>query len=167
MRRFSENTQTTVDVTNLRECVQKLPFIPADSITVLSQKTLDALSKLVRAGNALRIPQDIILEAQSLRNKWHRSVFDKAVMRGIASSSTINRDMVRGKIIKRTSAWRLEDNYRHKVEPLVIGHNGLTVGDWWPLQICALRDGAHGETEAGNFPNHTRCIHRNQLTIAR
>lgn len=31
----------------------------------------------------------------------------------------------------------------------VVGHNGLEVGDWWPLQICALRDGAHGARISG------------------
>ena len=29
------------------------------------------------------------------------------------------------------------------------GHNGLTVGQWWPYRICALRDGAHGATQGG------------------
>lgn len=31
----------------------------------------------------------------------------------------------------------------------VVGHNGLTVGQWWPFQICALRDGAHGSMMSG------------------
>jgi hypothetical protein len=31
----------------------------------------------------------------------------------------------------------------------VIGHNGLKVGAWWPMQICALRDGAHGSRMGG------------------
>ena len=31
----------------------------------------------------------------------------------------------------------------------VFGHNGLTVGQWWPYRICALRDGAHGATQGG------------------
>lgn len=30
-----------------------------------------------------------------------------------------------------------------------IGHNKLKVGDWWPKQICALRDGAHGAKISG------------------
>ena len=34
-------------------------------------------------------------------------------------------------------------------DPKVFGHNGLTVGQWWPFQICALRDGAHGASIAG------------------
>ncbi len=29
------------------------------------------------------------------------------------------------------------------------GHNGLSVGDWWPYQACALRDGAHGSSMGG------------------
>lgn len=31
----------------------------------------------------------------------------------------------------------------------IIGENGLLVGDWWPFQICALRDGAHGSLMSG------------------
>ena len=31
----------------------------------------------------------------------------------------------------------------------VIGHNGLTVGQWWPYRVCAIRDGAHGAMMAG------------------
>ncbi|CUS10143.1 unnamed protein product [Tuber aestivum] len=31
----------------------------------------------------------------------------------------------------------------------VFGANGLAVGDWWPYQICALRDGAHGSRMGG------------------
>lgn len=31
----------------------------------------------------------------------------------------------------------------------IIGHNGLKVGAWWPMQICALRDGAHGSRMGG------------------
>ncbi|KAL8785861.1 MAG: hypothetical protein Q9195_008456 [Heterodermia aff. obscurata] len=31
----------------------------------------------------------------------------------------------------------------------IAGNNGLVVGDWWPLRICALRDGAHGAIQAG------------------
>lgn len=33
----------------------------------------------------------------------------------------------------------------------VWGHNGLTVGAWWPYQICALRDGAHGARMGGIY----------------
>ena len=29
------------------------------------------------------------------------------------------------------------------------GHNGLTMGQWFPFRICALNAGAHGATQAG------------------
>ena len=31
----------------------------------------------------------------------------------------------------------------------IFGHNGLRVGSWWPMQLCALRDGAHGSKMGG------------------
>jgi len=31
------------------------------------------------------------------------------------------------------------------------GHNGLALGTWWPLQLCARRDGAHGAPVAGIY----------------
>lgn len=31
------------------------------------------------------------------------------------------------------------------------GHNGLTVGDWWPFQLFSLRDGAHGAKMGGIY----------------
>lgn len=31
----------------------------------------------------------------------------------------------------------------------VVGNNSLSVSDWWPMQICALRDGAHGARMSG------------------
>jgi len=33
----------------------------------------------------------------------------------------------------------------------VFGHNGLRIGSWWPLQICAVRDGAHGAVMGGIY----------------
>ncbi|KAF8427743.1 PUA-like domain-containing protein [Tirmania nivea] len=33
----------------------------------------------------------------------------------------------------------------------VFGHNGLRVGDWWPFQTFALKDGAHGSKMGGIY----------------
>jgi hypothetical protein len=35
------------------------------------------------------------------------------------------------------------------VDPNVAGHNGLQMGQWWPLRHCAFRDGAHGSVMSG------------------
>lgn len=38
----------------------------------------------------------------------------------------------------------------------VVGNNGLSVGDWWPMQMCALRDGAHGARMSGIAGSKTK-----------
>lgn len=61
-------------------------------------------------------------------------------------------DLMKG--IKITEArhggrtYALDPKYPKK-EAAVVGANGLEVGAWWPFQICALRDGAHGSRMGG------------------
>ena len=31
----------------------------------------------------------------------------------------------------------------------VVGHNGISVGQWWPFRTCMIRDGAHGASQGG------------------
>jgi len=38
----------------------------------------------------------------------------------------------------------------------VFGHNGIAIGKWWPYQVCAIRDGAHGAPIAGIYGNSTQ-----------
>ncbi len=44
--------------------------------------------------------------------------------------------------------YKIDDRHQH-ISAKVFGHNGITVGQWWPLQMCALRDGAHGMRMGG------------------
>ena len=60
----------------------------------------------------------------------------KHVMRGIVVSG------------KSRRAYLLDPTYKRR-DCHVIGHNRLEVGDWWPLRLCALRDGAHGAIQGG------------------
>ncbi|KAE8453718.1 hypothetical protein EG329_009229 [Mollisiaceae sp. DMI_Dod_QoI] len=48
----------------------------------------------------------------------------------------------------QTIAYRIDPEYSPR-DFRTFGHNGLTVGDVWPLQIAALRDGAHGSRIGG------------------
>lgn len=61
-------------------------------------------------------------------------------------------DLMRGIKITRGPAggrtYALDPSYP-KREAAVVGANGLQVGAWWPFQICALRDGAHGSRMGG------------------
>jgi hypothetical protein len=60
-------------------------------------------------------------------------------------------DAMRGIIVKRgrngMKVYTVNMAYHRPAN--VFGHNGIKVGDWWPLQICALRDGAHGSRMGG------------------
>lgn len=59
--------------------------------------------------------------------------------------------IMRGILIKADSkrrSYHIHEDYP-KRDPNIIGDNGLLVGDWWPFQICALRDGAHGSLMSG------------------
>ena len=58
---------------------------------------------------------------------------------------------MRGIIISRSTAGRITYTLNKSFQrPAgVFGHNGLKIGSWWPMQICALRDGAHGSRMGG------------------
>jgi hypothetical protein len=50
----------------------------------------------------------------------------------------------------RSRVLKLDPRYIHR-KANRFGHNGARVGDWWPYQICALRDGAHGARMGGIY----------------
>lgn len=72
------------------------------------------------------------------------SVVPKA--RGSAMRGISERRTVKDGIVGRATRV-LDPHFKRSAN--VRGHNGLTVGDWWPYQICALRDGAHGSMMGG------------------
>ncbi|GAB7330546.1 hypothetical protein MBLNU13_g02137t1 [Cladosporium sp. NU13] len=55
-------------------------------------------------------------------------------------------------VVLKTSSRRKDyilDSRYQKRDAKVFGHNGLDVGQWWPMQILALFNGAHGSKIAG------------------
>lgn len=57
---------------------------------------------------------------------------------------TLIPEVLNGKIKSRI----IDPDYP-RISAKVLGHNGLAPGDWFPFQLCAMRDGAHGESQAG------------------
>jgi hypothetical protein len=49
---------------------------------------------------------------------------------------------------KRTN-YKLEERYMHKKSANAVRNIGLRNGQWWPIRLCAMRDGAYGEQEVG------------------
>lgn len=52
------------------------------------------------------------------------------------------------KVSSRRKDYILDSRYP-KRDAKVFGHNGLTIGDWWPMQLLALFHGAHGARMGG------------------
>ncbi|KAI9817158.1 MAG: hypothetical protein M1827_001270 [Pycnora praestabilis] len=94
-------------------------------------------------------PWNIEADAEALYLKWSLGILDPHLLRGIRSEkSTVS------STIKRMShSLGKDDAARRNCN--VSGANDLINGQWWLMQICAVRDGAHGEIEAGirNQPN--------------
>lgn len=88
-------------------------------------------------------PWDLRADAEALYSRWIVGDLDPHLLRGIR---TTKGQLESG--MKRTSH-KLEKDYPQKKSANVFGANNLVNGQWWPSRICALRDGAHGEQEAG------------------
>ncbi|KAI9744466.1 MAG: hypothetical protein M1818_001995 [Claussenomyces sp. TS43310] len=88
-------------------------------------------------------PWDLKADALALYRRWMRADLDGHLLRGI--------DTVKGTLssgLNRTSH-KIQKNYSKRRSPNVSGSNDLVNGQWWPNRMCVLRDGAHGEQEAG------------------
>ena len=89
-------------------------------------------------------PLYIIADAKELYTKWWRGIFDTSLYRGIAIGKKKNT-----KIDRAGSANRLEPGYEGRLDGKFFGNKHLLNGQWWPHQLCALRDGAHNSAQAG------------------
>jgi len=134
----------------VRDALYQLPFENVDQKIVHSSGVMKQLLRIEE--DCFDIPEDISLDAQMILKRWRNGDYDPHLLRGIDLNQTITHVKGRGaKNVKRTRHYKLEEDYDWKRDDNVEGNHELFVGEWWPLQICALRDGAHGEMEAGKF----------------
>ncbi|KAI0999331.1 hypothetical protein K3495_g8866 [Podosphaera aphanis] len=101
------------------------------------------LGKILEGPDADIFPWDIRDDAKALWLRWIVGDIDGSLLRGIVQVKKTFENNIPG--TSRT----LDNRYTWKRSWEVIGHNGLINGQWWPLRICCVRDGAHGELEAG------------------
>ena len=96
---------------------------------------------------AVNAPRDIQDDAFMLYQRWFRGDLEGDMFRGIESTRQTNDH-------RSFRKHKVEVSWPHKKSANFIGatqEDGteLRSGMWWPLQICAVRDGVHGEIEAG------------------
>lgn len=88
--------------------------------------------------SSYNFPWYLRADAQELYNKWLSKQWDPDMFRGIIN-------MVRGP--KGSRAQSIDP--KHKKDWRFFGAAQFVPGQWWPMQLCAVRDGAHGSAQAG------------------
>lgn len=90
-----------------------------------------------------QFPYDLADDSLVLYQRWSKGLFDAHLLHGIELKNRVQLDD------KSFRSRNLEKDYAFKVSAHYIGAGDLVNGQWWPLQICLIRDGVHGEVEAG------------------
>ncbi|KAF2128198.1 hypothetical protein P153DRAFT_293707 [Dothidotthia symphoricarpi CBS 119687] len=85
-------------------------------------------------------PSDLKSDSYQLYCRWLREDFDQNILRGIVQVKS-----------KERNADRLDQAYKKKFPTTAkyYGGEGLVLGQWWPTQLCTVRDGAHGAAQGG------------------
>ena len=142
----SGNSRTEDLVHQLRGRLQEAVFFDFVTPELLkASKVLDqnGLDMIFQAPEGI-FPLDIVEDTAMLFAKWMIGDLDPHLLRGI---NVINK---RNKELKKTMLHRtLVPGYPFRLSCDCLGDDHLINGQWWPLLICARRDGAHGEIEAG------------------
>lgn len=89
-------------------------------------------------------PFDIKADAKELYIKWCAKIFETDLLRGIIPGNAKSSS-------KERSADKIDEGWRqkHGASANYFGNGRLVNGQWWPTQLAALRDGAHGSAQAG------------------
>ena len=95
--------------------------------------------------NNAAFPWDLRADALLLYKKWCAHQWDPDLLRGIVTKKgTTCKD-------RSVSTRAIEKDYPHKIGANYVGAGELINGQWWPLQMCTIRDGAHGTPEGGIY----------------
>ncbi|GAB7351686.1 hypothetical protein MBLNU459_g2281t1 [Dothideomycetes sp. NU459] len=85
-----------------------------------------------------------IADAWELYALWFRQIFDPDLFRGVVVGRKAN-----GKLGRLSTADRLDPAYQLRLKGDYFGNQTLSNGQWWPRQICCVRDGAHNSMQGG------------------
>jgi uncharacterized protein (UPF0335 family) len=130
------------DFKDLRDFVHRAEMLEMDKFKIRKTRILtgDGLPRIF--DEAAGFPWDLKADAWHLYERWIVEDFDNNILRGIVTIKEKDRN-----------GDRLDSTYRnkHPRDPKVFGDNGAALGQWWPTQLCAVRDGIHGAPQAGKL----------------
>ena len=137
----------TEGFSRIRQRLQAMEFFPFLSLMLIKKSGLldDKGLPLIFENRArgVRFPSDIRADADILFRKWMSGQIDPHLLRGIMTKAGT------GKGEKVRKSHGMEKDFAGRVSCNYVGAGNLVNGQWWALQLCAIRDGAHGEVEAG------------------
>ena len=110
--------------------------------------TQQGIRKLFYVWEPSRFPPDIVDDALALYARWDQGNYDYDLVRGVTLNKHTDSDTRSARQV-----WKLQDDYPFRVPGNNLGKNRLQNGQWWPLQICAFRDGAVGSHQSGITTN--------------
>lgn len=137
-------------IDELRKDLHKLVFAPVVKMDVQNERLLDHQTGLptIFDNQGIAWPWDVIADAEELFNNWKADKFAADLLEGIdAPIKKAKAGNLATKTSSRAPEWTIKPGF--KVPHSESGHNGLVAGQWWPRQICAFRDGAHGTLQGG------------------
>ena len=150
IKKQGPNRINTKDLNELRESLHEAPFLAMGSAGPQLLRTRrmlhnDGLPQLFdnRYAGSMKghWPWDIQSDAAELYHKWCSKNFDDDMLYGlILAQKTKNAEDDR-KGDRVDQEFQKSSKYK--------GNGKLVNGQWWPTLLCALRDGAHGDSQAG------------------
>ncbi|XPS79995.1 hypothetical protein M3J09_011959 [Ascochyta lentis] len=136
-------TKLAKEYNDLRNHVHKAEIkLDMDKFKVKKTRILTeaGLPRIFKEG--AKFPRDLQADAWYLYERWMNEDFEQNILRGIVT--------VKG---KDRNGDRLDRAYttKHPRDPKFFGDEGVILGQWWPSQLCTVRDGVHGAAQGGIY----------------
>lgn len=129
-------------LSELRDRLHQMQFYDFLSKRLIEETKLFELTSLgaILVPKNNYFPWDIQADAHMFAKQVLEYGCDPHLLRGIKVTTSMG---------KKGKSYALDETYPFRASSNYVGPGNLIIGQWWPRRICALRDGAHGATEAG------------------
>ncbi|KAM0720166.1 hypothetical protein Q7P37_004302 [Cladosporium fusiforme] len=136
------------DYNAIRDRLHTLTFLEVDAKLLRAHYMLHEATGLPVLFDSVEVPWDIKADAEELYNKWSTGEFETDIYRGITRGKMGRKDKAK---LNESSADSLQEGSKRfrLMEPKQHGNGRLLNGQWFPSQLAALRDGAHGSSQGG------------------
>ncbi|KAK5678494.1 hypothetical protein LTS10_008938 [Elasticomyces elasticus] len=131
----------------IRDTLHKLVFERVTGQLLRNRRILhdkDGLPQIFdeKHSEGVKYPWDVVADAEEMYNKWCLQDFETDLLRGIVRGQPASKNVEK-------TVDHIDDKYKGRASWKFHGNGLLLNGQWWPTQLTAVRDGAHGATIAG------------------